>query len=95
MRALGAVLVDTRAFPDHHPFRVAELEGLRRDAERSGARLITTAKDIVRVPSAQRAGIEVLEVEIRWPEPIALDRLFEPVLRSAHGDGRELAEHFG
>ena len=94
LRALGAALVGTRAFSDHHPFRVAELEGLRRDAERSGARLITTAKDIVRVPSAQRAGIDVLEVEIRWSEPIALDRLFEPVLRSAHGDGRELAEHF-
>ena len=95
LRALGAVLVGTRAFPDHHPFRVAELEGLRRDAERSGARLITTAKDIVRVPSAQRAGIEVLEVEIRWPDPIALDRLFEPLMRSAHGDGRDLAKHFG
>jgi tetraacyldisaccharide 4'-kinase len=95
LRALGAVLVDARAFPDHHPFRVAELEGLRRDAERLSARLITTAKDILRVPSAQRAAIEVLEVEIRWPEPIALDRLFEPILHSAHGDGRELAEHFG
>ncbi len=95
LRALGAVLVGTRAFPDHHPFRVAELEGLRRDAERSGARLITTAKDIVRVPSAQRAGIEVLEVEIRWPDPIALDRLFAPLMRSAHGDGRDLAKHFG
>src|SRR4029077_2857225 len=48
LQALGAVLVGTRAFPDHHRFRVAELDGLCRDAERSGARLVTTAKDIVR-----------------------------------------------
>ena len=95
LRALGAVLVGTRAFSDHHPFRATELEGLRRDAQRSGARLITTTKDIVRVPSAQRAGIEVLEVEIRWPDPIALGRLLSPVVRSVHDDGRELAEHFG
>jgi tetraacyldisaccharide 4'-kinase len=93
LRALGADLVGARAFADHHPFRGAELEGLRHDAERARARLITTAKDIVRVPSAQRAGIEVLEVEIRWPDPIALSRLFEPVVRSIHVDGRDLAEH--
>ena len=95
LRALGAVLVGTRAFPDHHPFRVEELEGLRRDAERSGARLITTAKDIVRVPSAQRTDVEVLEVEIRWPDPIALGRLLNPVVRSVHDDGRELAKQLG
>jgi len=95
LRGLGAVLVGTRAFPDHHPFRVAELEGLRRDAQRSGARLITTTKDIVRVPSAQRAGIEVLEVEVRWPDPSALGRLLSPVVRSVHDDRRELAKQFG
>jgi tetraacyldisaccharide 4'-kinase len=95
LRALGADLVDARPFPDHHLFRAAELDGLRRQAERLRARLITTAKDIVRVPLAQCAGIEVLEVEIRWPEPMALARLFGPVLRSLHSDGRELAEHPG
>lgn len=93
LRTLGADLVGVRAFPDHHRFRIAEFEGLRRDAERVGACLITTAKDIVRVPPAQRAGIEVLDVEIRWPDPIALARLFEPVVRSVHVDGRELVEH--
>ena len=95
LQALGAVLVGTRAFPDHHRFRVAELEGLCRDAERSGARLVTTAKDIVRVPPARRAGIEVLEVEIRWSEPTALAQLLNPIVRSVRGNGRELAEYFG
>ena len=32
LRALGADLVGARAFPDHHPFRVSELEALRNDA---------------------------------------------------------------
>src|SRR6516225_1169664 len=86
LRALGAILVGARAFPDHHRFRVAELEGLHRDAKRLGARLVTTAKDIVRVPSALRAGVEVLEVELRWSDPGALTRLFRPVVSSTHGD---------
>ena len=95
LRALGAVIVGTRAFPDHHPFRVAELEGLGRDAKRLGARLVTTAKDIVRVPPARRPGIEVLKVEIRWLEPTALARLLNPIVRTVHGDRRELAGRFG
>ena len=86
LRALGADLVGARAFPDHHPFRAGEIEDLHRDAERAEARLITTAKDIVRVPSPHCAGIEVLEVEIRWPDPIALARLLGPVLQSVHAD---------
>jgi tetraacyldisaccharide 4'-kinase len=93
VRALGADLAGTRQFPDHHPFRAAEIDALRRDAERAGARLVTTAKDIVRVPPGLRAGIEVLEVEIRWSDPEALDRLMMPVLRSADGDRSEPADH--
>jgi tetraacyldisaccharide 4'-kinase len=93
LRALGAVLGGAQAFPDHHPFSAAELAELYRDAERSGARLITTAKDIVRVPPALRAGIEVLEVELRWSDPEALTRLFCPFVSSTDGDRSELAEH--
>jgi len=47
----------------------------------------------VRVPSALRAGVEVLEVELRWSDPGALTRLFRPVVSSTHGDRNELAEY--
>ncbi len=72
LRACGAELVATRPFADHHPYRTGEIDQLLRAAERAQARLITTAKDIVRVPAAMRAAIEVLEVEIRWRDPDAL-----------------------
>jgi tetraacyldisaccharide 4'-kinase len=91
LRELGAVLVGTRAFPDHHPFRTAEIEQLLRDAERMRARLVTTAKDIVRVTPARRAEIEVLEVEIRWANPTALCGFIRPVVLSALGNGRNPA----
>ena len=79
LRELGAELVETRSFPDHHPFRAGEVDELLRAAERARARLITTAKDIVRVPAANRAAIEVLEVEIAWRDPAALDELLRSV----------------
>ena len=80
LRALGAELVGTRSFPDHHPFRADEIDQLFRAAERARARLITTAKDVVRVPPPMRATIEVLEVEIRWADPAALVELLRPVV---------------
>jgi len=92
LRALDAVIVGARAFPDHYPFRAGEIERLHREAEQARARLVTTAKDIVRVPQAQRAGIEVLEVEIRWPDPAALAGLIGPVVLSALGNGRGSAD---
>ena len=93
LRALGAALVDVRTFPDHHPFRAGELAQLRQAADRARARLVTTAKDIVRISPAGRAGIEVLEVEIRWPDPEALAGLVGPVVLSARGNGRDPDQH--
>jgi tetraacyldisaccharide 4'-kinase len=86
LRRLGAEVTETRAFPDHHAFLAREITALRRSAERSHCRLVTTAKDILRLPPAERRGIEVLEVEIRWPRPELLVRLLTPILQACHGD---------
>lgn len=86
LRALGADIAGTRAFADHHPYRAREIEQLLRDAERAQARLVTTAKDIVRVPPESRAGIEVLEIEIRWRDPSALGEIITPILPAVLGD---------
>lgn len=87
LRALGAELVATRPFPDHHRYRVTEIDQLLRAAERSQARLVTTAKDIVRVPAAMRAAIEVLEVEIHWADSAALLDLLRAVVGARRADG--------
>jgi tetraacyldisaccharide 4'-kinase len=79
LRQLGAELIETRSFPDHHPYRDAEIDDLVRAARRAQARLTTTAKDIVRVPVEKRSEIEVLEVEIRWNDPGALEDLIRRV----------------
>jgi tetraacyldisaccharide 4'-kinase len=85
LRSLSAEIVDARAFPDHHPYRALEIQQLLRNAERAQARLITTAKDIVRLPPARRHDIEVLEIEVRWRDPMALNEIIWPVVLPPDG----------
>ncbi len=50
LTALGAEVVAFRAFPDHHPYTLHDLEALRRQAGESGAgRIVTTEKDGIRL----------------------------------------------
>lgn len=48
-RDAGLSLKRTRAFPDHHPYRAAELAELLDEAERDGFVPVTTEKDVVRL----------------------------------------------
>ena len=89
LRGLGAELAGTRAFPDHHPFAAREIAALRRTASRQDAVLVTTAKDFLRLPRSMRDGIEVLEIEIHWPDPAALASLLAPIAVTEIADGGE------
>jgi len=77
LEELGARLVARAAFADHHPYDGGDLAGLARRAEADGARLVTTAKDLVRVPPAWRDRVTALAVRVRWDDPAALDRVLE------------------
>ncbi|MGD9616393.1 MAG: tetraacyldisaccharide 4'-kinase [Alphaproteobacteria bacterium] len=85
LRREGAEIVAAHPFPDHHRFSPAELAELRRNAERAGARLVTTAKDWVRLPVEARDGIEMFEVALRWRDPAALAALLAPALQPRKG----------
>jgi tetraacyldisaccharide 4'-kinase len=81
---VGAQLVATRAFADHHQFRESELQALAAEAGRhAGARLVTTAKDHVRLPPAWRDQVAVLPVSLRWHEPAALERMLRALILPA------------
>ena len=83
LRGLGAMVIAAYPFPDHHRFADAEIARLRQEAERAGARLVTTAKDWVRLPPRLRGGIEVLEAKISWHDSAAVMRLVANVLPKA------------
>ena len=80
---LGAEVVETRSFPDHHPYRAQEIESLRARAAELDALPVTTEKDAVRIEPDLRAGLEVLAVAVEWRDPEALQTLLEPISAAA------------
>lgn len=69
LERLGGQLAATRPFPDHHVYSDAELRRLATLASSSGALLITTAKDRVKITHPD---VAVLEVEMRFADPDSL-----------------------
>jgi tetraacyldisaccharide 4''-kinase len=75
LKELGADLVETIAFADHHPYTARELSDLR--ARAKGARLVTTEKDYVRIAPVDRDGIAFLPITATIESQDGLDRLLD------------------
>ncbi|MDO9527078.1 MAG: tetraacyldisaccharide 4'-kinase [Gemmobacter sp.] len=80
LRAEGAEVVGTVPLADHQPFAPALLHRLETDAKASGAQLVTTEKDAVRLPLAWRRKVLTLPVRLRIDNPAALDLAIDRVL---------------
>lgn len=80
LRAAGAELVGTRAFPDHHPYRRGEIQALLDEADILGVVAVTTPKDAVRLPHDLRALVQVAGVMLRWDDEPAVDRLLDVLM---------------
>ena len=72
---------DEVPFADHHPYTAADMTFLQGLAARDGARLVTTAKDHVRLPPQARAAVAVLPVKAVFETPEALDALLAPIFK--------------
>lgn len=62
----GADIIRRRAFPDHHFYDNSDIQPLIDKAFVEGARLITTEKDLVRVPRRAGRNIETYPVALAW-----------------------------
>lgn len=75
LRATGAILAATEAFPDHHFYTLEELQRLAKAADDCQFTLVTTAKDAVRIaaiaPDLARQ-IYVLDVRLDCNEAMTL-----------------------
>lgn len=80
VKEMGAEVVETRAFSDHHRYRDREIEAILADAREQDAIVMTTEKDWVRLPGEHRAGIERLPVEVAWDDPHWFRRLTNAIL---------------
>ena len=81
LRDLGVELVSLTGFADHHPYREEEVSALIAAARRAGASLVTTEKDLVRLPEKLQTQVTAIGVRLRFDQPELLDALLEPVLQ--------------
>jgi tetraacyldisaccharide 4'-kinase len=75
LEKIGADLVATRSFADHHRYRPAEIDALLTEARQFDACCVTTEKDHVRLPPNLGKSVEKLAVQLRLRAPGTLDRL--------------------
>lgn len=80
LEAIGCTVAAALPFPDHHTFSPDEIMRLVEEAAALGARLVTTAKDAVRLPPEARRMVEVLHVTLELADPAALGRVLAPLL---------------
>lgn len=74
LRATHLSTIKTRRFADHHPYTPAELNALVKEAEQNKLHLVTTTKDMARIPPEFRTKISALPVHVRWKDEPALTR---------------------
>jgi tetraacyldisaccharide 4'-kinase len=75
VREAGAEIAEKLSFPDHHPYRAAEIDAILKQADDAGLLPVTTRKDWVRLPSDRRSGIAVLDITLTWQDEAALAAL--------------------
>ena len=72
-------LIVGKPYPDHHLYDPDDIMKLVELATETGAHLVTTEKDRVRLPMAAREMVEVVRVFVEYADPDALSRILEPL----------------
>ena len=73
----GLKPVETRDFPDHHPYTIKDMAERTALGHKKDLRLMTTAKDWVRIPDAFRADVAVLDIELVFADEETLGRVLQ------------------
>jgi tetraacyldisaccharide 4'-kinase len=74
----GLEQIKTLEFPDHHPFSERDLRMLIAESRRLEAQLVTTEKDIARIPEKYRGEITAIPLKISWSDEDELRKLLLP-----------------
>ncbi len=60
----------TITFPDHYPYKETDIKNLIQESTRLHAQLVTTEKDLMRIPEKYRYMIKTSSISIDWKDSI-------------------------
>ena len=82
LAGVGCDLIEMKPFPDHHYYSVDEVMRLIDTAAAADGIVVTTEKDLVRVPEEARKIVRSLKVVLEWDDTGALDEVLSPITRT-------------
>ena len=65
-------LMESQAFPDHHPYSDLEFQRLKHQSRTLKAPLVSTEKDYMRLSLAQRKFVTSIPAALEWEDESAL-----------------------
>ncbi len=80
LQAMGADLVGTRSFPDHHVYAPKMIRRMMAEAHAQNAMLVTTEKDAVRLPAQLRREVVSLQVRLEPEDWGPIDAIIGRIL---------------
>jgi tetraacyldisaccharide 4'-kinase len=77
VQTLGANVIARIPFPDHHNYTAADAARLLTLATAENAELVTTTKDLTKLPPDLAAAATAVTVTLAWQDPAARDELLQ------------------
>ncbi|OSQ39595.1 tetraacyldisaccharide 4'-kinase [Thalassospira mesophila] len=79
LRDCNANIVAARDFADHHMYKPGEIQDLQGLAQQHGAHLVTTEKDLVRLPLALQHDIKTLRIALEFDDLHGIKEIIKTV----------------
>ena len=80
LKDMGYTVIKTKVFPDHYPYTLKDMIKLKNYAENYGLKLITTEKDIVRVPKRFHKFIDIIQIEFQFKNSEKIKEMIKKIL---------------
>ncbi len=77
LEELGCTLIERIPFSDHHSYSISEINALKKRASKKNALLVTTEKDAIRLPDGTRDSIQILTIDLKWSDEVAVHTMLD------------------
>ena len=80
LKNMGYNVIKTKEFPDHYPYTLKDMIKLKNYAQNYGLKLITTEKDIVRIPKNFHKFIDTVQIKFEFKNSNKIKKMIKSIL---------------